>query len=105
MRYRVVFDPAADADLAELYDYIAPKAGRAIARRYINQLVGHCAAFETFPTRGTRHDELGSGIRIVGFKRKASIVFRIDADVVTIMRILNRGKSLGGADDLEDDEL
>ncbi|KAB1085672.1 plasmid stabilization system protein [Neorhizobium galegae] len=33
MRYRVVFDPAADTDLAELYDYIAPKAGRAIARR------------------------------------------------------------------------
>ncbi|WP_445738900.1 type II toxin-antitoxin system RelE/ParE family toxin [Neorhizobium tunisiense] len=49
MRYRVVFDPAADADLTELYDYIAPKAGRAIARRYINQLVGHCAALKPSP--------------------------------------------------------
>jgi plasmid stabilization system protein ParE len=105
MRYRVVFDPAANGDLAELYDYIAPKAGRAIARRYINELVGHCAAFETFPARGTTHDEFGPGIRVVGFKRKASIVFRIDADLVTIMRILHRGKSLTGADDVEDDEF
>ncbi|CAN7214629.1 type II toxin-antitoxin system RelE/ParE family toxin [Neorhizobium tomejilense] len=105
MRYRVVFDPAADADLAELYDYIAPKAGRAIARRYVNELLGHCAAFETFPARGTKHDEFGPGIRVVGFKRKASIVFRIDADLVTIMRILHRGKSLTGANDIEDDEF
>ncbi|WJR67731.1 type II toxin-antitoxin system RelE/ParE family toxin [Neorhizobium sp. CSC1952] len=101
MRYTVVFDPAADLDLAELYDYLAPRAGRSVARRYIGQLVDYCTAFETFPARGTRHDDIGAGIRIVGFKRKASIVFRIDDDLVVIMRILHRGKSLGHED--EDD--
>ena len=52
-----------------------------------------------------RHDELGHGIRIVGFKRKASIVFRVDNDLVTIMRILHRGKSLGEQGNVEEDEL
>lgn len=103
MKYRIAFDPAADADLAELYDYIAANAGRAVARRYINQIVDHCSGFETFPERGMRHDELGHGIRIVGFRRKASIVFRVDSDLVTIMRILHRGKSLGEQSDTEDD--
>ncbi|MGK6315331.1 hypothetical protein [Neorhizobium sp. DT-125] len=49
-----------------------------------------------------RHDDIGPGIRIVGVKRKASIVFRIDDDLVVIMRILHRGKSLGHEDEDED---
>lgn len=105
MKYRIAFDPAADADLAELYDYIAVRAGRAVARRYINQIVNHCAGFEIFPQRGMRHDGLGFGVRIVGFKRKASIVFRIDDDLVTIMRILHRGKSLGEHDSSDEDDF
>jgi plasmid stabilization system protein ParE len=105
MKYRVTFDPRADSDLFELYDYIAERAGREVARRYINQIVDHCAAFETFPERGMRHGELGHGIRIVGFKRKASIVFLVDNNLVTIMRILHRGKSLGERGNVEGDDL
>ncbi len=88
-----------DADLAELYDYIAPRGGRSVARRYINQLVDYCTSFETFPARGTRHNDIGRSIRIVGFKHKASIVFRIEGDWGVIMRILHPGKSLGHDDE------
>ncbi|AXV14713.1 type II toxin-antitoxin system RelE/ParE family toxin [Neorhizobium sp. SOG26] len=105
MKHNVLFDPAADADLIELYEYIAARAGLAVARRYINQIVDYCALFETFPQRGMAHDELGKGIRIVGFRRKASIVFQVDQETVTIMRILHRGKSLGGAEDMEEDDF
>jgi plasmid stabilization system protein ParE len=68
-------------------------------RADINQLVDYSTSFETFPARGTRHDDLGPGIRIVGFKHKGSIIFRIEGDRVVIMRILHRGKSLGHNDE------
>ena len=105
MKYRIVFDPAADADLAELYDYVAARAGRMGGRRYINLIIEHCAGFENFPQRGMRRDELGHGIRIVGFRHRASIVFRIDGNLVTIMRILHRGKSLGEHSSDDEDDL
>jgi plasmid stabilization system protein ParE len=105
MSYQVVFDPAADSDLTELYDYIAAKAGRRIARRYIGQIVDYCASFDLFPLRGTLHENLGDGVRIVGYRRRASIAFRTEDGIVTILRILYRGKILDELDDRWEDLL
>jgi plasmid stabilization system protein ParE len=60
MRYTVVFDADARADLAELYEYLLPEAGERIARDYVDRLIDRCATFETFPERGTKTSVLAS---------------------------------------------
>jgi len=47
-----------------------------------------------FPKRGTRRDDLGPGLRAVGFERRATIVFRVEKDAVDIVRILYGGRDL-----------
>jgi toxin ParE1/3/4 len=98
MNYTVRFDIEAQRDLSGLYDYLRAEAGERTAAAYVNGLVDYCASFQTFPERGLRRDDLRSGLRIVGYRRKASIAFRIRGDVVTIMRIFNGGQEIAFSD-------
>jgi toxin ParE1/3/4 len=93
MSYAVIFDVAAEADLSELYDYLLPRAGPRDARVYIDEIIDYCMSFATFPERGSRSDRR-TGLRTVGFHRRATIAFRIKGDVVTIMRIFHRGRNV-----------
>lgn len=52
-------------------------------------------ALSTFPERGSVRDDVGDGVRIVGFERRASILFRVDGEVVRILRVLYAGKDYG----------
>jgi plasmid stabilization system protein ParE len=54
MRYRVVFAPEAQEQLAALYRYIAAAASPEIAERYTSAIVNYCESLQTFPHRGTR---------------------------------------------------
>jgi toxin ParE1/3/4 len=92
--YRLVFSPEAQTDLVELYDHIADQAGRSRARAYLERIERFCAEFSDFPLRGTRRDELRSGLRTVGFERRITIAFHVGADLVTIDRILYGGRDL-----------
>jgi plasmid stabilization system protein ParE len=94
MKYTVVFDVDARADLAELYEYLLPEAGERIARDYIDRLIDYCAAFETFPERGMRREDISPGLRTVGYRNRATIAFRIKDNTVTIMRIFHGGREI-----------
>jgi len=49
-----------------------------------------------FPERGTRRDDLGQGIRTLGFERRVTIVFRLVADEVEIVTIAYGGRDFEG---------
>lgn len=49
-------------------------------------------ALATFPHRGTLRDDLAPGMRVIGFERRASIIFRVDGHTVRIFRILYAGR-------------
>jgi plasmid stabilization system protein ParE len=49
-------------------------------------------ALETFPTRGRRRDDIRLGLRIVGFERRATIVFQVLRRDVIIVRIFYGGQ-------------
>ncbi|MET3592893.1 plasmid stabilization system protein ParE [Mesorhizobium shonense] len=51
-------------------------------------------SFETFPERGTRHDEIAHGLRTVGWRRRATIAFEVAGDTVIILRVLYAGRTL-----------
>jgi len=52
-----------------------------------------------FPERGTLHPALGADVRLVGHKRRATIVFRVRADErrVVVVAVLYRGRDVRAA--------
>jgi toxin ParE1/3/4 len=49
-------------------------------------------ALTTFPERGIVRDDLLPGLRIIGFERRASIAFIVEAETVRILRIFYSGR-------------
>ena len=99
MKFRVVFSVAAEKDVAELLTYLVHEAGEQVARAYVDRLVDYCAGLETFPQRGARRDDLHPGLRIVGYRRKASIAFQVKDGLVTIVRVFQGGQDIVLSDD------
>ncbi|MDJ0448162.1 type II toxin-antitoxin system RelE/ParE family toxin [Methylocystis sp. JR02] len=91
-RRKVVFSPQARDDLQRLYDYIRFAAGAETANSYIGRLEAYVLGFETASERGQRRDDVRPGLRTVGFERRLTIAFSIDAENVTILRLFYAGR-------------
>jgi toxin ParE1/3/4 len=93
--YEVVFDRAARQDLKDIFDYISDRSSPAVAERFTKSLFEHCARLEHMPERGTRRDELRRGLRTVGYRRRATILFEVDHErsQVVILGIYYGGRS------------
>ncbi|WP_095201211.1 type II toxin-antitoxin system RelE/ParE family toxin [Mesorhizobium carmichaelinearum] len=94
MKYQVRFHPAAERDIAELLTELTPKAGAETSLRFVGRIIDYCISFETFPERGTRHDDIAPGLRTVGWRRRATIAFEVVGDKVVILRVLYAGRTL-----------
>jgi plasmid stabilization system protein ParE len=94
MPAKVLFAASAQADLDELFEWIADRADLATALAYAERIRRYCVGLQPFPERGTRRDDLRAGLRTVGFERRVTIAFTIQADQVIILRILYAGRSL-----------
>jgi len=92
MRYRVVFTPEAEEQLAALYGYIAATASPDIAARYTEAIVSYCESLCTFPLRGTMRDDIRPGLRITHYKKRTVIAFDVEADQVSIMGVFYGGQ-------------
>lgn len=103
-KFEISFRPLAEADLFRLYRYIAAESGAKVAGTYIERMEATCNALSIFPERGIRRDDIRKGLRIVGFERRATIIFQVKKSDVIIVRILYGGQDYerllqGGADD------
>ena len=83
----VIFSPDARRDLLRLYDWIAERAGEEIALGYTDRLESYCLRFEVASNRGRRRDDIRPGLRIIGFERRVTIAFVVEADAVIILRL------------------
>ena len=101
MTYAVIFSAAAEADLFAIYDYIAERAGAGIALRFVESIEAYCLGFANMPERGMRRDDLRPGLRTVGFRRRATILFEVEraARRVVIHGIYYAGRSLEGMEE------
>lgn len=97
MKYRVVFNPEAEADLLSLYNYIADRSGEDRAYAYIERIEEACLSLESFPHRGSLWQGNRQGMRIMGFEGRVSIAFMIDKEMVVIFRILYGGRDIATA--------
>jgi len=97
MPYTVVFTPEAEAQLIELYGYIAGEASAEIAARFTDGIVGHCEGLSTFPNRGNRRDDIRPGLRICSYRRRVAIAFHVTDDRVNILGVFYGGQDYEGA--------
>jgi toxin ParE1/3/4 len=84
------------ADLRRIRDWVADNAGVEIAARYLDRIEARLASLADFPLRGTPRDDLGPGLRTISFEGRATIVYRVDAETVTILGIFHAGRPLTG---------
>ncbi|MDP8912266.1 MAG: type II toxin-antitoxin system RelE/ParE family toxin [Pseudomonadota bacterium] len=99
MTFEVSFTPEALDDLFAIYRYIAEAAGADVADGYQARLRKACLTLAEFPNRATPRDDLAEGLRTIPFERRAVIAFRVEGEVVSIVRVLHRGRELGLAFD------
>ena len=99
--YSVIISDAAEADLRAIYDYIAARAGGEIAFRFVERIEHYCLSFADAPERGTQREDLRPGLRTVGFRRRATILFEVRhrAMQVVVHGIYYGGRSYEGEPD------
>ena len=93
MTFGVIFSLRAEHHLDQIYRAIASDSGHERADKFVNSIVEYCLRFDVFPERGTRRDDLWPGLRIVGFKRFASIALRVEGDRVVIHGVYYGGRN------------
>ncbi len=102
MSHKVVFGRRASDDLEELLVYLAPEMGVPQARAYVGKIQAYCLGFSTFPRRGTLREDIRPGLRLVGYRYKATVAFFVHEDVVFIARIFHRGRNVEFGDAPDD---
>ena len=102
MNYRVVFSPTASDDLDNLLIYLSEQMGVRPARSYVGKIQRYCLDFAFFPKRGSARDDLQPGLRLVGYRRRATIAFHVNEHTVVIARIFHRGRQIEFSDDQDD---
>ncbi len=91
MSYLVLFTPEAEAQLIELYGYLAAEASPETAARFTDGIVTYCESLSSSPLRGTRRDDVRPGLRITSYRKRVVITFAVDADQVQIIGIFYAG--------------
>lgn len=94
MDYYVHLHELAQAELHFIYETIRDQAGIATARNYVDGLYDFIDGIATFPARGTVRPGPVPGLRIIGYRRTASIAFIVEGEQVTILGVFRRGQNV-----------
>ena len=106
MTYRVAYARRAIAQLEALYLHISEASSPATAANFVSSIIDYCYGFEPMPNHGTRRDDIRPDLRIVGFRRRATIAFTVGQDSVAILGVFYRGQEITAAlNKIEDAEL
>lgn len=92
MIHSVVFTPEAEAQLVELYGYIAVEASPEIAARFTDGIVTYCESLSTFPNRGDRREDIRPGLRVTSYRKRVAIAFDVEENRVNIIGIFYGGQ-------------
>lgn len=93
MRTRqVVLEPEAELDLIAIYESVADRASPSVALRFVQRLTAYVDGLKTASERGTLHNEVSPGLRVIGFERRVAVAFKVIDDEVRVFRILYAGQ-------------
>lgn len=91
---KVEYTDRATRQLEALYTYIAQESGATRAHQFVNDILDYCDSFETFPERGTQRDDIFSGLRLIGFRRRVTIAVTVSHESVWILGIFYGGQNV-----------
>jgi toxin ParE1/3/4 len=103
MVHTVRLRPEARQELRDLYLYIAEHGGDDRALGYVGGIEALISGLAEFPKRGTVRSDMLPGLRIIGYKRSASIAFVVDDTEVIILGVFYGGRDITA--DLLDERL
>lgn len=99
MPLRLVYTPDALADLRSILRHIADDNPSA-ARTFVGTIEQRCRDLCQQPYLGRTREDLGIGLRIVPFRRRIVIAYRIEGNDLAILRVFYGGRDyealLGG---------
>lgn len=87
--------PAAERDLEELWDHIAAERVEA-ANKVISRILEAIEMIGTWPGIGKRRTDLGKVVLHTYTVDGYTIVYTRETDPVRILRIVGRGRDIGG---------
>lgn len=90
-RRPVFFSPEAREDLFWISDTVSAATNPVTAGRYLDRLEAFCDNLEFASERGSLHQGIRQGLRIVGFERRVTVAFIVEADRVSILRLFYGG--------------
>jgi len=92
-RRPIIGSPEARADLSEIWNYYAGRAGRQRADKIVRQIDDALRLIEDHPFAGRARDEIRPGLRSIA-SRPYVIFYRMRDDVAEIVRILHGRRDL-----------
>ncbi|MEM1163065.1 MAG: type II toxin-antitoxin system RelE/ParE family toxin [Pseudomonadota bacterium] len=78
MSYRIRFHPAVAEDLDAITCWLIDYAGPQSAVRRLDEIEAAIASLADLPHKGSRRDEIATGLRAIPAGRKAVIAFTVD---------------------------
>lgn len=85
MKARAVeFSEEASRDLLDLHDWIAEATNSDVALSYLERLGDYCLGFDLASERGQLRDDLRPGLRVIGFEKRVTIAFFVEARGVIV---------------------
>jgi toxin ParE1/3/4 len=93
---RLNISQRAQADFANILEYLAKEAGIWVARNYREQIRAFYRLLIDHPDIGAPRPRLGRNVRI-GIVRPYLVIYRHADDTVTVLRIVHGRRKLAGA--------
>jgi len=89
---RIEQDALDQIDAVEVF--LAPIVGEQVASSYAAKILDFCRGLKLFPSRGLSREDLGSKVNVIGFQRRASVVYTIDDDekLVSVVGVFYGGQ-------------
>ena len=91
MTRALIYSRQAQADLDEIFDFIAADNPRR-ARSYVEEIRQTCRGLCDAPLIGTARPDLRPDVRIMTFRRRVVIAYRVLADRLEILRVFSGGR-------------
>jgi plasmid stabilization system protein ParE len=90
--YRIVFTPEARDQLDHLHRYISSATDAETAAKFVNGILDRVTGLSEFPKRGTPRDDLRPGLRTLGWRRRVTIAFMVEASDVVVIGVFYGGR-------------
>ncbi len=96
MTGRINYTPKAQQQLDALDDWIAEKASRDVAQRFVSAILDYVDDILVFPHAGRARDDIRPGMRTVTFKKRTLVAYEVDESsgemVVNILGVFHGGQ-------------